>query len=77
MEIKTKFDINDSCWIMSSNKPTVYYISGIRVELSEDDGNITTTIVYTIERKSTYNQGERDCKEDELFSTKEELIKTL
>ena len=77
MEIKTKFDLNYPCWIMVSNKPIPCYITGIRTELSEVYGNITTTTVYTIKGKSYFSNFEMECKEDELFSTKAELIKTL
>lgn len=75
MEIKTKFNLDHPCWIMTDNIPVQMYIDGIFVQLTEVDGKIVTDIEYTI--KGKYGGPEIRCKEERLFPTKNELLKTL
>ena len=69
MEIKTKFDIDDDCWMMLCNKPVKHKITGVYVEITKDGTSVTYNIGTT-----TNTQMIDECM---LFLSKEELIKSL
>lgn len=71
MKIKTKFNIGDSAYFMYDN--SVY-------KVSIDTISILSTIKGTITRYGVYPHKEESivwCTERNLFSTKEELLKSL
>lgn len=81
MEIKTKYNIGDEVCTMFRNKVTYFIIGRIDIRVKEND----ISIVYT--SKDTYEEyshitGENETRnwiknEDQLFPTKEELLKSL
>ena len=77
MKIETKFDIGKKVWIMKDNKCYSFSINDINVKLSRcptcDIGNY-----YKINQIVEYKGYETDWyNENELFATKEDLIKSL
>lgn len=68
-----KFKIGDSFWIMLNNKPVFKTVTGIRTEERYSDTNkYIVKIRYAVDYSYEYNY-----TEDEMFKTKEELIKSL
>lgn len=80
MEIKTKYNIGDSAWVMYYNKPTKITISSMEVFINSWYGsfkqNYFQTDYFDKDAKGMYNSTIR-FKEKELFDTKEELINSL
>lgn len=73
MELKSKYKLGDECWIMSGNCPTKWRVDGIFFIVSKEDNNLVTQVEYTLARfTSELRHGE-----DGLYSSKEELLKTL
>ena len=71
MTINTKYSIGDDIYSMSDNKVLPEYVTGILTETKKDhNGSIVTEVRY-----KTNNT--RVLKEDGVFSTKEELLKSL
>jgi hypothetical protein len=67
MEVNTKFNINDTVWVVCDNKVIQQNVKGI--EISAEKKGITIT--YTLSKDdSTYT-------ETELYKTKQELIDAL
>lgn len=88
MEIKTKFNIGDTRWIIHDNKVKEITIIGISTDnecLSEIGtitdhltNNISNTIKYKIAINYSFNKIMLEKElETETFKTKEELIKSL
>lgn len=67
MVVKSKYNINDVVWFMSDNKIRSSRILGVGMSVGEEH----TIIMY-----SMYDGYER-IKEELLFDSKEELLKTL
>ena len=66
MEIKTKFSVNDIIWCIYENKAIRAKITAVSITV--DTAN--TVIEYTIDR-------DERLYENQVFSTKEELINSL
>lgn len=76
MTIKTKFDIGNYVWLMWHNKPIQTRIMEIKTKTKEVSKFCIktfkeTTIEYVIEEDSAL------ISEDNLFPTKEELLRSL
>lgn len=67
MEIKTKYNLNDKIWVMRDNEPTQIIIDSIEVFISKH----FPRIIYYI------NDFDEGYSEKQVFSTKEELLKSL
>lgn len=67
MQINTKYNAGTSVWLMNDNKPFNGIIDVVDTATTTDGTNIQ----YSIRFISGY------MKEEELFSTKEELIQSL
>lgn len=72
MKIKTKFSMGDSAFVMYNNKVVPIIIMGVHYSLDKYTGEY---ISYSA-NISTGNGLER-FKEDDVFITKEELLKSL
>lgn len=66
MVVQTKFNVGDKAWFMLENKPNCVDITGLNISIYES-GNVE--IEYTLH----YDK----LKEENLFATKEELLKSL
>lgn len=81
MEIKTKYNINDEVYFINGNKITHNKITSIDISIYERKNVVKQIIKYTIDLGNIF--GRRICdtftsrNEEEIFSTKEELIKSL
>ena len=62
MKIETKYDIGQEVWVMSMNKPHCTTIISIRIGKDE----LLYSLKYFLIKK-----------EEEIFPTKEELLKSL
>lgn len=71
MTIETKFNIGDEVWCMHNNKVYISFIQEVRVRKN----NKKTKIEYIVESMQKIDFGLK--KEDELYPTKEELLKSL
>ena len=67
MEVQTKFNINDTVWVVADNKVTQRRITG--VEISVEDPALPTITYTTI--------GDIKYPEQDVFKTKQELIDSL
>lgn len=63
MEIKTKFDIGDVCWIEFSDKSMDLPVNGVYVDIFEDDKKIE----YTIGQPDSIKK----YREDEVFKLRD------
>lgn len=70
MTIKTKFNVGDSVFFIKDGKVQQIEITDIRIDINKNDTNIEYII-----GNSAFNYD--ICKEELLFSTKEELINSL
>lgn len=70
MKIETKFNVDDSIFFIKNGKVEQSKITDIRIDVNKNDINIEYLI-----GNSAFNYD--ICKEELLFSTKEELIKSL
>lgn len=88
MEFKTKFKVGDRVWFMESNRPECAAITAINIRtwasnrfhaISGDgmpfDANTKIEYIMTESRHSCYVDHTRE--EANVFSNKEELIKSL
>ena len=71
MTIETKYNIGDEVWLMNENKAYVSFIEDVRVKRNSKN----TKIEYMVESMQKKDFGLK--KEQELFPTKEELLKSL
>ena len=71
MTIETKYNIGDEVWCMNNNKVYMSFIQEVRVRKN----NKKTKIEYIVEKMQKIDFGLK--KEDELYPTKEELLKSL
>lgn len=62
MEVKTKFNIEDEVWVMSMGRPYCTTIIAIHI----DKNGLSYNLRYLLARE-----------ENEIFATKEELLKSL
>ena len=69
MEIKTKYNVGDKVYFLSNNAVVCLPIDTIRIEIDKNN-NI---IKYRISNNGTCEWRQ----EDKLFTTKEELLKSL
>lgn len=70
MEIKTKYNIGDKVFLLIRNKVERYPIVDIRIEVSGMRKNTS----YRLQTKAGHTEY---YSEDEVFPTKEELLKSL
>ena len=81
MEIKTKYNINDKVYFIHGNKIIHNKITSIDISIYERNNKVIQNIRYTIDLGNLF--GRRICdtftsrNEEELFLTKEELIKSI
>lgn len=71
MTIETKYNIGDEVWFMNENKVYVSFVEDVRVKRN----NKNTKIEYMVESMQKKDFGLK--KEQDLFPTKEELLKSL
>lgn len=71
MDIKTKYNIGDEVWFMNENKACVSFIEDVRVKKNSKN----TKIEYMVESMQKKDFGLK--KEQDLFPSKEELLKSL
>ena len=62
MKIETKYDIGQEVWVMSMNRPYCAKITGIRIDIH----GLFYNIEYILSKR-----------EEDIFPTKEELLKSL
>jgi hypothetical protein len=79
MKIETKFNIGDEFWTMKDDKPRQLYVEDIRTYCKYEDlerNKIGITIYYNAR---IYNGSTSYVcfTEDKVFSSKEELLKSL
>jgi hypothetical protein len=67
LKVSTKFDIGDKVWYISDNKVNENDITGVSISV---DNNELVNVDYTLHFNDKVS-------ENLLFSTKEELIKSL
>ena len=71
MTINTKYNIDDSVYSMRNNKVLLEHIRSIIAKTSRDiTGNLIIVIMYETNNSRCLN-------ENEVFSSKEELLKSL
>ena len=71
MTINTKYNIDDSVYSMRNNKVLLEHIRNIIAKTSRDiTGNLIIVIMYETNNSRCLN-------ENEVFSSKEELLKSL
>jgi hypothetical protein len=71
MTIETKYNIGDEVWFMHNNKVYISFITDVRIKKN----NVNTKIEYMVESMQKIDFGIK--KEFDLYSTKEELLKSL
>jgi hypothetical protein len=71
MTIETKYNIGDEVWFMNENKVYVSFVEDVRVKRNSKN----TKIEYMVESMQKKDFGLK--KEQDLFPTKEELLKSL
>lgn len=71
MELKTKFNVNDIVWFMEKNKPVEEKIWNIEIIIGKNP-----RIKY-IFFNTKNNESHRVMMEDEVFSTKKDLLNSL
>ena len=74
MTIETKFNIGDVVWLMKENKPTTRVVSFIEIIAASTTSECF--IQYGLKVEGVKGIVER-VVENHLFSTKEELLKSL
>lgn len=80
MEIKTKYNINDEVYFIHGNKIRHNKIIRIDITIYEEDDKVIPRIKYTIDlgiKTGRVCDTITSREEKEVFSTKEELFKTL
>jgi len=70
MEIKTKYNIKDECWFIFDNRIQKLWISRIEITKFFVCGTTKQTLFYTLGQSIVLS-------EEKLFSTKEDLLKSL
>lgn len=70
MTIETKYNIGDEVWFLSYNSPRKARICGMSIYVT-NSGEIT--LIYSLTEKDVYWHKQ----EQDLFPTKEELLKSL
>ena len=71
MDIKTKYDIGQSVFYMDNNKVKTDKIDRIHIEVRYDPNEIKVRMSYTLFPTT------KSYIDEELFLTKEELLKSL
>ena len=92
MTIETKYNIGDEVWLMCENKARQSYIVDIRAKCEKEDAEnpfndcphplivkdeITIEVFYWVKRLACAEKADWLYREQELFPTKEELLKSL
>ncbi len=75
MKIETKHSINDSVYLLYDSKVVQGTIIYINYSIRNNGGNIEESTTYTVTGISGITTVNKE--ENKLFSTKEELIKSL
>lgn len=75
MELRTKYRPGDYVWYMKNNKPVEGTIKRMRIFAGVESGSLYVRIQYTFDTIDVVN--ERFYEESDLFSTKEELKKSI
>ena len=76
MEFKTKFNLKDKVWYMKNNKPTEVTISGIEIfYVNTNQDHIKYNATDIINPVTWLDH--TNLFENELFNSKEELLKSL
>lgn len=76
MKFETKFNKGDSVWYMNSNKPTNIIISAIEIfYVGTNQDRIHYSATDVINPKTWIDH--QHLSESELYSSKEELLKSL
>lgn len=76
MTIETKYNIGDEVWFMTNNKPTTMRVWDITIEIkTKFDGQYVYGDYYRIYYHDYGNKN--TVKENNLYPTKEELLKSL
>jgi hypothetical protein len=74
MNFETKLNVDDSFWVMENNRPVSHVIRQIQILYCENVSCYTVIpkkdIRYFVDSKKSY-------KEEEIFLSKEDLIKSL
>ena len=68
MEVKTKYDIQDTVWMVSNNKVVKVIVTGLGITITGPD---SYEVFYSVNHSSI------DIPENQLFKTKEELLESL
>lgn len=68
MEVITKYNINDKVWLIIDNQAVSANITRVIISVESTD---SCTVSYSL------NYGSTEYSEDQLFSTKEDLLKSL
>lgn len=66
MEVNSKYNINDTVWVVNKNKVIQQKVKGIEITAYKDKTEIEYTFI-----------GDSKLPEDRVFKTKEELINSL
>lgn len=74
MTIETKYNIGDEVWFMCENKELQSYIDDIRVMCEKEN---TIKISYWVKPLNVRGKGNWLYHEQNLFPTKQELLKSL
>ena len=73
--MKPKYNIQDKIWMLSDNKAKQVEITGIRI--GKTIGGFPTIFYGTNEPQEAFATIYIQCPEDEIFPSKEELLKSL
>lgn len=71
MKIETKYDIGQEVWFATH----LHYIKGVISEIITNTYHNKSIIVYGVDYKNYVGYSQKE--ESELFTTKEELLKSL
>lgn len=78
MTITTKYDVGDSAWVMTNNMVKNIKIHSLDIKISKDSEIRIIYNTYNIVVKSNLGEIVWDqFMESSIFSTKEELLKSL
>ena len=79
MTIETKYDIKEKVWVLSQNKVLQGFIEGITVNYYYGLNNTTIEecIFYLVHNEANVRISQNSFSEKKVFTSKEELIKSL
>ena len=73
MKIETKYNLEDTVWVMHENKVESGMVAGLDATISPMNSALSITYIIHYLPKT----GARKCAEYELYPSKEELLKSL